>query len=80
MFDADSVAIHQFNFTRWLRRLDIELDQITGGIGLTRNDFADWRYAVAFTNGIAPRQAAIDMLAEDHNGHGYLRHADIDNI
>ncbi len=67
------------SFTTWLQAVDREVDRISGGIGLSRGDFSDWRYAGAFREGAMPRQAAIDMLAEDLNGAGYLRHAGIED-
>ena len=66
-------------FTTWLQAVDREVDRISGGIGLSRRNFSDWRYARAFREGAMPRQAAIDMLAEDLNGADYLRHAGIED-
>jgi hypothetical protein len=60
-------------FPKWMKRVDAFVDQITGKIGFTSEDFADWGFADAFEDGVEPRQAAIDMLAEDVTGHEFLK-------
>lgn len=59
-------------FAAWMRQVDAFVDAITNNVGFTSEDFADWDFASAFEDGVEPRQAAIDMLAEDVTGAGFL--------
>jgi hypothetical protein len=71
-FEAGSLT-----FRQWMRKVNAEIDGITDSMGLTSKDFADWNYAYAFEEGVEPRQAAIDALAEDDIGKQYLEAADL---
>lgn len=59
-------------FRAWMNQVDAFVDAITDTFGFTSEDFADWDFASAFEDGVEPRQAAIDMLAEDVTGAVFL--------
>lgn len=57
-------------FNEWKAAVDAEIAKIAGGF--TSDDFVDWTYAESFEDGVEPRQAAIDALANDPIGVGFL--------
>lgn len=74
--DDDYLGVVEFKagpmtFAQWMKAVDAEVVKITGG--LEAADFADWGFADAFEDGVEPRQAAIDMLAEDVTGAAILK-------
>lgn len=64
-------------FPKWMAAVDLFVDAITNKVGFTSEDFADWDFASAFEDGVEPRQAAIDMLAEDVTGAEFLEIANL---
>ena len=56
-------------FETWFGKVSAEVVKITG---LEAEDFADWGFADAFDDAVEPRQAAIDMLAQDSIGASFL--------
>lgn len=74
-------AVGPLTFSAWLDLVDAEVVKITlkaSGVGLGREDFADWDYAPAFEDGLEPDQAARDLLAADTMGAGFLELAGLD--
>jgi hypothetical protein len=65
-------------FDAWMRRVNAEVDRITGCVGFTSEDFRDWGYRDAFDDGVEPVEAAHQALAEDVTGRGFLELAGID--
>jgi hypothetical protein len=70
--EASNFSQRRLTYTQWLNRVDGEVNRLTGGAGMTRKDFADWRFLAAFYNGIKPIDAAILMLSRDSAGRRYL--------
>lgn len=56
-------------FEGWLAKIDARVIELTG---LDRECFADWEYASAFEDGVAPEQAALEVLAHDSIGAAIL--------
>jgi hypothetical protein len=80
-YGTQEFAAGPLTFSAWLDLLDAEVVRITslqGGVGLGREDFADWSFAEAFEDGLEPDQAARDMLAADVTGAGFLELAGLD--
>lgn len=75
MSDTSAFEAGALTFEQWLRAVDIEVVKITG---LSTEDFADWNFSDAYEDGIEPRQAAIDMLADDAIGLQFLKRHDLD--
>lgn len=65
-------------FDAWMRKVNAEVDRITGGVGFISDDFRDWEYHDAFDSDVNPIDAARMALAEDAAGRGFLELAGID--
>jgi hypothetical protein len=65
-------------FDAWMRKVNAEVDRITGGVGFTSDDFRDWEYRDAFDSEVDPVEAARAALAEDVTGSQFLELAGID--
>jgi len=72
MFDDDAA------FAAWMKKVNVEVDRITGGVGFISDDFRDWGYRDAFESEVDPIDAARMALAEDETGRGFLELAGID--
>lgn len=52
-------------FKRWMKQVDTEIRNVTGGEVSSHLDFADWDYTGAFESDDSPRDAALDALEAD---------------